>query len=208
MKRIALPASSGSTRSALNDRVSGNAGMIFIKCKSGASMAGLSHAIDELHRNSDYPTRTETEEVFGKMFTDMLGDPKGMFQWVSLAMLFTVLCITGNSMAMSMSERTTEEAVLTAIGFDRGRVLLLVMTEAVLLAGLGGVLGSIGCKGLCEIVDVSRYGAGFLPFFYIPWQIVFQGLGVSLLTGFLSGIYPAVRGEFTGHRRPEAGYLI
>jgi putative ABC transport system permease protein len=193
VKRIAMPSCSDSTRRTVIGRISGNAGMIFIKCNSADTMVTLSQKIDDLYHNSDHPTRTLTEEAFAKMFAEMLGDLKGMVRSISLAILFSVLCVAGNTMAMSMRERTSEVAVLKAIGFDNGRVLFLVMTEAVLVAGLGGMIGSIGCKGLCEIIDISRYSTGFLPFFYIPWHIVLEGLGVSLLTGFISGIYPAVR---------------
>ena len=96
-------------------------------------------------------------------------------------------------MAMSMRERTTEVAVLKAIGFNKGLILFLVLTESILVAGLGGVLGSLGCKALCEVVDISRFTAGFLPFFYIPWSVALQGLAVSLFVGFASGFLPALR---------------
>src|SRR5271156_4439083 len=101
------------------------------------------------------------------MFFEMLGDLKGMVRSVSLAMLFSVLCVTGNTMSMSIRERTMEVAVLKAIGFGRGRVLFLVLTEAVLLGVMGGMLGAFGGKVLCEFVDVSQYSAGFLPYFYV-----------------------------------------
>ena len=120
MKRIALPASRDAARSGLSKRISGNAGMIFVRCQSADAMAALSQKIDDHYKNSDYPTRTETEEVFGKLFSEMLGDLKGMVRTVSLAMLFSILCVTGNTMAMSIRERTTEVAVLKAIGFFRG----------------------------------------------------------------------------------------
>ena len=42
---------------------------------------------------------------------------------------------------MSMRERTTEVAVLKAIGYSKGLVLGLVLGEAMLVAGLGGVVG-------------------------------------------------------------------
>ncbi|MGE5756116.1 MAG: FtsX-like permease family protein, partial [Planctomycetaceae bacterium] len=65
--------------------------------------------------------------------------------------------------------------------------------EAMLVAGLGGVVGSLGCKLLCDVVDVSSYTAGFLPFFYVSWSTALVGLALSLLIGFLSGIIPALR---------------
>jgi putative ABC transport system permease protein len=156
-------------------------------------MAPICKKIDDLYRNSDYPTRTQTEEAFGKMFEEMMGDLKGMIRAIGLAVVFSLLCVAGNSMAMSMRERTSEVAVLKAIGFSRGLVLILVMTESVLVAAVGGAIGSLGCKGLCEVVDISRFTSGFLPFYYIPWSVALQGLAVSLFVGFASGFFPAVR---------------
>jgi putative ABC transport system permease protein len=82
--------------------------------------------------------------------------------------------------------------VLKAIGFDKGLILFLVLTESILVAGVGGALGALGCKALCDLVDVSQFTAGFLPFFYVPWSVALQGLAFSLGVGFLSGIVPAL----------------
>ena len=60
-------------------------------------------------------------------------------------------------MAMALRERTTEVAVLKAIGFGKALVLFLVLAEAVLVAGSAGVLGALGCKLLCDVVDISQY---------------------------------------------------
>jgi putative ABC transport system permease protein len=183
----------GSRASTATNTRSGNAGMIFVKCKTADDMARLCREIDNNYRNSDYPTRTQTEEAFGKMFEEMLGDLKGMIRIIGLAVVFSLLCVAGNSMAMSMRERTSEVAVLKAIGFNRRLVLFMVLTEAVLVAGLGGAIGSLGCKAFCDWFDLSQFTAGFLPFFYVPWSIALEGLAVSLVIGLASGLYPAVR---------------
>ena len=180
-----------SLKAANGGRSQGNAGCIVAKCKSGDLMRPLSQKIDAAYLNSDNPTRTQTEEAFGKMFTEMLGDLKGMMQWVGAAVLFSLFCVAGNAMAMALRERTTEVAVLKAIGFGKQLVLFLVLAEAMIVAGIGGVIGSIGCKVFCDYFDLSRFTAGFLPFFYVAWSTAFLGLGVSLLIGFLSGVLPA-----------------
>ncbi len=110
------------------------------------------------------------------MFEEMLGDLKGMIRIIGLAVVFSLLCVAGNAMAMAMRERTSEVAVLKAIGFNRRLVLFMVLTEAVLVAGLGGAIGSLGCKALCDWSTSRSYTAGFLPFFYVPWNIALQGL--------------------------------
>ncbi len=193
MKRFASQRSPGS--GAAPTRISGNAGMIFTKCKSADDMPGLCKRIDEMYRNSDFPTRTQTEEAFGKMFEEMLGDLKGMIWRIGIAVVFSLFCVAGNSMAMSMRERTSEVAILKAIGFGRMLILAMVLTEAVLVAGFGGLIGSLGSKAFFEWFDISPYTAGFLPFFFVPWNVALQGLAVSLLIGLASGLYPALRGQ-------------
>ncbi len=128
--------------------MSGNAAAIYIKCKNADAMAGVCKRVDDLYHNSDYPTRTQTEEAFGKMFGEMLGDLKNAIYWIGGAVVFSLIFVAGNSMAMAMRERTTEVAVLKAIGFSKGLVLFLVLAESVLVAGVGGAIGALGCKAL------------------------------------------------------------
>lgn len=170
----------------------GNAGCFVIKCASGDRMAALGKKIDAMYLSSDNPTRTQTEEQFNKMFMEMLGDLKGVMRWIGAAVIVSLVFVAGNAMAMALRERTTEIAVLKAIGFDRPLVLFLVLAEAMLVSGLGGFLGTIGCKLLCDLVDVSRFTGGFLPFFYIPWPAALSGLAFSVGIGFFSGVVPAV----------------
>jgi putative ABC transport system permease protein len=192
LKRVATGRSRRSSATNIDSGASGNAAAIFIKCKTADAMAGVCKRVDDLYHNSDYPTRTQTEEAFGKMFGEMLGDLKYAIFWIGGAVAFSLIFVAGNSMAMAMRERTTEVAVLKAIGFSKGLVLFLVLAESVLVAGVGGAIGALGCKACFDIVDISVYTAGFLPFFFIPWNVTLIGLGASLLIGFISGFLPAI----------------
>jgi putative ABC transport system permease protein len=192
LKRNTMAAASSTSLAGQSSRRSGNAGTIFVKCESADVMAPLGAKIDEKFRNSDNPTRTQTEEAFGKMFVEMMGDLKNTIYWIGCAVVVSLLFVAGNAMAMAMRERTTEVAVLKAIGFSKPLILFLILTEAVIVSVLGGLLGSLGCKALCDFVDVARYSGGFLPFFYVPWNIALTGLAVSLFIGFASGLVPAI----------------
>jgi putative ABC transport system permease protein len=171
---------------------SGNAGIVVVKCKDADRMASLCKKIDAAYANTDTPTRTQTEEAFGKMFGEMMRDLQWLIAGIGMAVVVSLIFVAGNAMAMALRERTTEIAILKAIGFDRSLVLFLVLAEAVLVAGLGGLLGSFGCKFLCDAVDVAQYSAGTLPFFYVSWTTAIEGLVVSLLIGLASGFVPAV----------------
>jgi len=169
----------------------GNAGCIMVRCKSGDRVPTLCREIDTAYLNTDNPTRSQTEEAFTKFFVEMLGDLKGMVRWIGMAVGLSLILVGANALAMAMRERTTEVAVLKAIGFNRQLVLFLVLAEAMIVAGLGGLIGAIGSKLLFDYVDLSQFAAGLLPFFYIPWLTAVVGLVASLLIGFVSGIVPA-----------------
>jgi putative ABC transport system permease protein len=170
----------------------GNAGCIVAKCKSAAVMVPLCHKIDEEYQSSDTPTLTQSEEAFGQMFAEMTKGLQWVISMIGLVVIVALVFVAGNAMAMALRERTTEIAVLKAIGFSNSLVLFLVLAEAMFVAGVGGALGSFGCKLLCDVVDVARYSAGFLPFFYVSTTNATMGLVVALLIGFFSGLIPAV----------------
>ena len=192
LKKATMTATSGGSLAPASAKLSGNAGVIFAKCKSSDIMPSLSKKIDDLYHNSDFPTRTQTEEAFNKMFADMLGDLKLAIYGIGLAVVVALLFVAGNAMAMAMRERTSEVAILKAIGFPKGLVLFLVLTEAVLVAGLGGAIGALGSKAFFDYVDIAPYTGGFLPFFYVSWNIALFGLSVALFVGFASGLIPAL----------------
>jgi putative ABC transport system permease protein len=169
----------------------GNVGAIVARCSSADRIPGVCARFDEQNRSSDTPTRTQSEEAFAQMFSEMMGDLTSIMRYIGMAVVFSLIFVAGNAMAMALRERTTEIAVLKAIGFGKQLVLFLVLAEAMVLAGLGGVIGTLGSKAFFDLVDIAPYTGGFLPLFYVPWPTALLGLGASLLIGFLSGIIPA-----------------
>lgn len=180
-------------RNNFNGQMSGNAGAVIMKLKDDKKSAAINKSLDDQYRNSDAPSRTQTEEAFTQMFAEMAGD----FQWIivglGLAVGVSLICVSGNAMAMALRERTTEVAVLKAIGFGKGLVLYFVLAESIMIALMGGLIGAIGCKVLFDYVDMSKFTGGFIPFFYVPWTTALGGLAVSVLIGIMAGFFPAVR---------------
>ncbi len=175
-----------------NSKMTDNAGVVVVKCDSADRMVPLSKEIDNLYLNSATPTRTQTEEAFNQMFAEMFGDLRGMIRTIGLAVVMSLIFVSGNAMAMALRERTTEIAVLKAMGFQRPLVVNLVLTEAILVAFIGGLIGALGTKAFFDVVDLSKHSGGFLPFFFVPWPTAILGLGASLVIGFFSGIFPAL----------------
>lgn len=174
-------------------RYSGKAGAAVAKCANAEMIPEVCRKIDSLSLNSENPSRTQSEEAFLKMFSDMAGDLTTLIRNVGAAVVVALLCVSGNAMAMSMRERTTEIAVLKAIGYPRRLVLLLVLAEAMLVAGVGGMIGAFGSKLLFDAVDISKFAAGFLPFFVVSWTTALIGLAVAVFIGFAGGLVPALQ---------------
>jgi putative ABC transport system permease protein len=172
---------------------SGNAGMIYAKAKSAAMIPSICESIDYQFASSDNPTRTQTEAAFFQMFADMLGNIQVYIRNISLAVMFSLTLVSGNAMAMAMRERTTEVAVLKAIGFSRPRVLLMILGETCLIALVGGVLGIAVGAGALQLVHRAVPQMFPLSFMELagPWLIGILGVAVGI--GFVSGIVPAVR---------------
>ncbi len=171
--------------------IQGNAGTIWAKTVN-SDMAGVSQAIDSKFASSDHPTKTQTEAAFAQMFADMIGDIQAVIRWIGLAVVFSLSLVTGNAMAMSMRERTTEIAVLKAIGFSKTRVLWMIVGEAVIIAAIGGLLGvAMGC-GLLQAMHTALPQQ--LPFSIIDmlgfWIVALLLVAASI--GFVSGIIPAI----------------
>ncbi len=177
-----------------NTGFSGNAGSIYAKCKVTDEVVALSSEIDAMFANSENATLTRTEAAFQQMFADMLGDVKLYIQVISIAVVFALALVAATSMAMSMRERTTEIAVLKAIGFSKQRVLALVLGESTMIACIGGVLGIAGGLGTLHLFSKVPIAAMFFP---IPvselagvWLIGL--ILVAAIIGFASGVVPAV----------------
>ncbi len=172
---------------------SGNAGSLYIKCKNPNDVAILSEAIDDKFANSENSTRTRTEAAFQRMFADMMGDVQSYIRYISLAVVFALALVAATAMAMSMRERTTEVAVLKAIGFSKQRVLALVLGESTLIALIGGLLGISGGLGCLQMLSGVPAAAMLFPIpvsaLLGPWLV---GLVlVAAAIGFISGVVPA-----------------
>jgi len=170
------------------------AGSIYVKCANKDDVEEVAEEIDAMFANSDSSTRTRTEAAFARMFADMLGDVQTYIKYISFAVVFALALVAATAMAMSMRERTTEIAVLKAIGFSKQRVLALVLGESTLIAIIGGALGIAGGLGALNLLASVPIAASMFP---IPvseligvWLLGLAGVAAAI--GFVSGVVPAI----------------
>ncbi|MBZ5630978.1 MAG: FtsX-like permease family protein [Acidobacteriia bacterium] len=149
----------------------------------------IAKAIDESFANSPWETKTDTEKAFAASFVKQAGNIQLLLLSIGGVVFFTLLLVTGNTMAIAVRDRVRELAILKAVGYSDNFVLGLVLGEALLLAMVGGGLGILLAKLFTLGGDPTR---GLLPFFYLPTSAVVAGIVLALAVGAVGGILPAV----------------
>ncbi|HUN89223.1 MAG TPA: ABC transporter permease [Terriglobales bacterium] len=172
--------------------VKSQSGMYAIRVASEGDVAKVTHTIDDMFHNSPEPTKTETEKAFQLGFVAMMGNVKAFILGISGAVVFAILLVSGNTMAMSIRERIREVAVLKTIGFTRNRVLVLFVGEAVAVSLAGGLLGVFLASGLIRGLAQSPMG-GLFRTAQVTGLTALVALGVAALVGFLSAFIPSYR---------------
>lgn len=151
----------------------------------------VAQAIDAIAANSDHETKTQSEDAFQASFVSQFADIGLIVGSIMGAVFFTLILLTGNTMAQAVRERIPELAILKTIGFSNRSVLAMVLAESVLLLAIGGAAG----LALAElVVSIIRARLGAVPMLPVGGEIWLQGLGLMALIGLLVGALPARRG--------------
>jgi len=163
-------------------------GWYIVKLNSPDDATHVQKAIDQMFANSPYETKTETEKALASDFAKQFGNIELLIVSVGAVVFFTLLLVTGNTMAIAVRERIGELAVLKAVGFSDRFVMFLVLGESLLIAAVGGLLG----LGICKLFTLGGDPThGFLPFFYLPYPAIVLGIVIAFAVGILAGILPA-----------------
>jgi len=169
------------------DYFRGIVGFYMVRLADPDDAARVAEAIDTEFGNSANETRTQTESAFAAGYVKQMGNIEFLVFAIGSVVFFTLLLVTGNTMAIAVRERTGELAVLKAVGYSDRFVLGLVLAEAALIAAVGGALGLWLASGVVE-QDLTK---GLIPLF-LPTGSMAAGAAVALGTGLLAGVLPAV----------------
>jgi putative ABC transport system permease protein len=167
----------------------GDVGWYVVRVTNPDLSVQVAKTIDTEFANSPFETKTDTEKAFAASFVKQMGNIEFLILTVGGVVFFTLLLVTGNTMAIAVRERMGELAVLKALGFSNQFVLLLVMLESLIVAFVGGGLGLLLAKLFSLHGDPTN---GILPYFYLPPLAIVSGVAAALLVGVAGGILPAV----------------
>jgi putative ABC transport system permease protein len=152
----------------------------------------VAQAVDRLSADSDHETKTQSEQSFTTALVSQFANIGLIVGAIMAAVFFTLVLLTGNTMAQAVRERVPELAVLKTIGFSNQSVLGLVLAESVLLLLLGGSIG-VAVSGVVVNVVRARLGDQ-LPLQPLDSSIWLSGLALMVVIGLVVGALPAVRG--------------
>jgi putative ABC transport system permease protein len=174
------------TRSFGKDQI----GWLALRTTSTAVNDRVTKTIDEMFANSPYETATDSEKAFNKAVAAQLGNIALIVGLVVGAAFVTILMIVGNTMVMTVRERTREIGVMKTLGFSGGRILRMVLGESILLALLGGLPG----LGIAFVLIANMRDSlmSFVPTLSLAPDIAVSAVGLMVVLGILTGLVPAL----------------
>ncbi len=170
----------------------GNIGWYVIRVADPKTADRVAQAVDALSVNSDHETKTQSERAFQLAFVSQFGDIGLIVGAIMAAVFFTLILLTGNTMAQAVRERIPELAILKTIGFTSGSVMGLLLAEAVLILLLGGVIGVLLAGVVANGLQLST--GITLPPIVSAAGVWLRSFGLMILIGLLVGAMPAYRG--------------
>src|SRR6266481_4994222 len=170
------------------DRVKGQIGWYVLRVDNPDDSPRIAKAIDAEFANSPFETATQTESAFAANWVKQFGNIQFLIVSIGSVVFFTLLLVTGNTMAISVRERTSELAVFKAIGLTDRSVLFLVLAESMMIALIGGVLGLL--LALLAVPALAKALNGLLPTLILAPTVLLLGLVVAIAVGIVSGRLP------------------
>jgi putative ABC transport system permease protein len=168
----------------------GQVGWYVVRVNDPEVSERVARQIDEEFMNSPWETKAESEKAFVQSFAKQVGDIGLITKAIMSAVFFTILLISGNTMAQAVRERTGEIGVLKAIGCTNELTMVLVLAESLFTALVGGGLGLGTAALLIAAWDPTQ---GALPVFYFPTSDLLWGVALAVLLGLATGFFPGLR---------------
>lgn len=163
-------------------------GWVALKLKDKNQAAQIAAKVDALFANSAAETKTSTEKAFIQGFANQFGNISAIVTVIVVAVFFTLLLVTANSMAQSIRERTNEIGVMKTLGFSSAQVTGLVLAESLLITFLGGLLGLV--LGWLAVKGIAAPLKQMLPLLTVPPSAYALAALCMVILGVLSGAIP------------------
>ena len=170
-------------------------GLVFTHVNDPGQSTALGQTIDKSFANSAAETRTESEKAFQLEFLSMASALISAIQLVSYVVLLILMLILANTLAMATRERTTEYAVMRAIGFQPRHIVGMVLGEGFVIALTGAAIGvALSTPILKFFAQIfEKQMGGFLGNFDLQLHAIVLAVAVALALGMAAAALPAYR---------------
>jgi putative ABC transport system permease protein len=148
-------------------------------------------AIDQIFKNSLAETLTETEKAFQQGFVAMSGAIVMAIQIVSFVVIFIIMAVVANTMAMTTRERIGEYAILKTLGFGGGHITALIFGESLVITIIGCLLGVAATFPGTKII--SKELGTYFPVFNIGRETILLNFVAAFTIAFVAAIIPTRR---------------
>lgn len=170
--------------------------LYLIQADAPENVSRITQAVDSMFHNAPEPTRTEPERAFFLSMIAMFGNLKAFILSISLAVLFATLLVSGNTIAISIRERTREVAMMRSLGFAPRVLQALFVGETATLTFCAWAFGTLAAYGLVFAIVHSTVAGPFSVLLKIPLTT----LGVSLLIAGLVAVGSAAIPSYRASR--------
>lgn len=166
-------------------------GWYMIEIKDPNLAADVSVRIDKLFKNSLAETLTETEKAFQLSFISMTEAIVIAIKLVSFVIIFIIMVVTANTMAMTARERIGEYAIFKTLGFGAFHISGLIFGESLFITMMGAFLGIVLTFPATEIFgkELSQY----FPIFNVERETIYMDIIAALVVACVAAVFPTWR---------------
>lgn len=169
----------------------GYVGSFITQIADPAQAAVISEKVDAMFKNSQFETKTETEEAFNLSFVAMASSIVLGLKAISIMVVGVIMLVLGNTMAMTARERVSEYAVMKTLGFRPVHIVGLIFGESLFLAVVGGAFGLAIAYPIALLVKAAL--SSFFPVFGVQLLTLAYAAFAALVVGLLAAIFPTVK---------------
>ena len=164
--------------------------VFWLRLDKPTSTLPVIQAVTDYYSIGPMPVSVETESSMLARLTSYTATIQLVIRVISTVVLFTILLVTINTIALSMRERRKEIAIMKALGYKPSNIIGIVIGEAVVTSLAGSIIGTLLAYTLFNLHTLT-ISLGLTFDFIIQPQVVITGILLSLLIGILSGVIPA-----------------
>jgi putative ABC transport system permease protein len=166
-------------------------GWYLVEIKDPHIAADVSLRIDKTFKNSLAETLTETEKAFQLSFISMSEAIVVAIQLVSFVIIFIIMAVVANTMAMTARERIGEYAIFKTLGFSGMHISGLILGESMCITMLGAGLGIILTFPAARLFGKELNQ--FFPIFNVDRETIYMDVVAALVVAAVAALFPAWR---------------